>query len=97
MRRLRNAATPTLHAPQLLPYPCSFILANFSTPDAGCCTYGQDGCTTCLRHFSAISRVRDLNQDAQTLSSPFLLLFVLVSEALQVPACQKSENRMDRG
>jgi len=41
--------------------------------------------------------MRGLNQYAQTLSSPFLLLFVLVSEALQAAACQKSENRLVRG
>lgn len=38
-----------------------------------------------------------LDQYAQTLSSLLLLLFVLVSEALQAPACQKSENRLLRG
>jgi hypothetical protein len=34
---------------------------------------------------------------ANTLFSSFSLMFVLVSEALQEPACQMSESRLDGG
>jgi len=40
----------SLHTLHLLSSPCSFTPANSSIQCAGCCTYGQDGCTTCLRH-----------------------------------------------
>lgn len=90
---------PNLRPPQLLPSPCSFTPADSSTLGAGCWVLHlrprrlYDMSAT----LSAISRMRSFNQYAQTLSSPFLLLFVLVSEALQAPASQKSENRLVRG
>jgi len=98
MERLRNAATS-----QPRPSPTLAISMLFHS-----CPLVHSGCWVLLHlrprrlydmsaTLSAISRMRGLNQYAQTLSSPFLLLFVLVSEALQAAACQKSENRLVRG
>jgi hypothetical protein len=78
-----------LHALSLLPTLPLGVLG------AGCCTYGQDGCTTCLRHSLQCSVCAISFNMRKHFLLCFLLMFALVSEALHEPACQMFESRLD--